>query len=78
MNNLWILIKGNFGEVWYCKWITKIGNFDVAVKKLKFKGNIETEKQKALKEAELMKNLRHDKIVRLWCVCTIGNHILNG
>jgi hypothetical protein len=44
----------------------------VAVKKLQFKGNIEKEKQKALKEAELMKNLKHDKIVRLWCVCTIG------
>ncbi len=44
----------------------------MAVKKLQFKGNIEKEKQKALKEAELMKNLKHDKIVRLWCVCTIG------
>jgi hypothetical protein len=44
----------------------------VAVKKLRFIGNKEKEKQKALKEAELMKNLKHDKIVRLWCVCTLG------
>ncbi len=47
--------------------------FDVAVKKLKFEGhNKEKKKRDALSEAEIMKSLKHDKIVKLWCVCTIG------
>ena len=69
--------KGLFGEVWYGKWTTKVGIFDVAIKKLRFKEkDKDVEKKKALKEAELMKKLQHDKIVRLWCICTIDEPML--
>ena len=70
---------GNFGEVYKGVWRKR---FTVAVKTLKFndqeKKNIkkeEAKKEEFRKELEIMKKLRHEKLVKLWCVCTIGEPV---
>lgn len=70
---------GNFGEVYRGLWRDR---FVVAVKTLKFndqeKRNIKKEearKEEFRKELEIMKKLRHEKLVKLWCVCTIGEPV---
>ncbi len=70
---------GNFGEVYKGLWRKR---FPVAVKTLKFndqeKRNAkkeEAKKEEFRKELEIMKKLRHEKLVKLWCVCTIGEPI---
>lgn len=55
---------GNFGEVWKGKWKSAI---DVAVKTMK-PGTMTPEK--FLEEAEVMKKLRHPRLVTLYAVCT--------
>ena len=71
---------GNFGEVYKGLWRKR---FVVAVKTLKFndqeKRNAkkeEAKKEEFRKELEIMKKLRHEKLVKLWCVCTIGEPML--
>jgi len=56
--------------------------FVVAIKTLKFndqeKRNSKKEemrKEEFRKELEIMKKLRHEKLVKLWCVCTIGEPV---
>lgn len=61
---------GQFGEVWAGKWNNST---PVAVKTLK-KGSMTPEA--FLGEAQLMKKFHHDNIVRLYCVCTVGEPIL--
>lgn len=56
--------SGQFGEVFKGRWK---GNTDVAVKTLK-EGSMST--AHFLQEAQIMKMLRHDKLVRLYAVCT--------
>ncbi|UJR29956.1 hypothetical protein I4U23_017503 [Adineta vaga] len=56
--------QGMFGEVWAGKWNNKI---DVAIKTMK-PGTMST--QAFLDEANIMKKLRHDKLVQLYAVCT--------
>ncbi len=70
---------GNFGEVYKGLWRDR---FVVAVKTLKFsdqeKRNVKKEearKEEFRKELEIMKKLRHEKLVKLWCVCTIGEPV---
>jgi len=71
--------SGNFGEVYKGLWRKR---FVVAVKTLKIndqeKRNSkkeEAKKEEFRKELEIMKKLRHEKLVKLWCVCTIGEPI---
>lgn len=71
--------SGNFGEVYKGLWRKR---FVVAVKTLKIndqeKRNSkkeEAKKDEFRKELEIMKKLRHEKLVKLWCVCTIGEPI---
>ena len=52
------------GEVWAGKWNNKI---DVAIKTMKA-GTMSTEA--FVEEANIMKKLRHDKLVQLYAVCT--------
>lgn len=52
------------GEVWAGKWNNKI---DVAIKTMKA-GTMST--QAFVDEANIMKKLRHDKLVQLYAVCT--------
>ena len=52
------------GEVWAGKWNNKI---DVAIKTMKA-GTMSTEA--FVEEANIMKKLRHDKLVQLLAVCT--------
>ena len=52
------------GEVWAGKWNNKI---DVAIKTMK-PGTMST--QAFVDEANIMKKLRHDKLVQLYAVCT--------
>ncbi|XP_041359869.1 tyrosine-protein kinase SRK3-like isoform X2 [Gigantopelta aegis] len=61
--------SGQFGEVWKGKWA---GKTDVAIKTLK-EGTMTTEA--FLAEAQIMKSCRHDKLVRLYAVCTVGGPI---
>ena len=61
---------GQFGEVWRAKWN---GSTDVAVKMLK---EDSMERQAFMQEAQLMKNLQHPKLIRLYAVCTEGEPIL--
>ena len=68
--------SGNFGEVYRGVWRKR---FVVAVKTLKVneqeRRNVkreEAKKEEFRKELEIMKKLRHEKLVKLWCVCTIG------
>ncbi len=62
--------KGNFGEVYKGIWRRK---FEVAVKTL----NIDGEAAKdALDECEVLKKIRHEKLIKLWCVCTKSLPIL--
>lgn len=70
---------GNFGEVYKGLWRDR---FVVAVKTLKFndqeKRNVrkeEARKEEFRKELEIMKKLRHEKLVKLWCVCTIDEPV---
>ena len=72
--------SGNFGEVYKGLWRKR---FVVAVKTLKVneqeKRNVKKEdakKEEFRKELEIMKKLRHEKLVKLWCVCTIGKQEL--
>ncbi len=63
---LFIYLKTNFlGEVWAGKWNNKI---DVAIKTM-IAGTMSRES--FLGEANIMKKLRHDKLVQLYAVCTI-------
>lgn len=66
------LAEGNFGEVYLGLWRNK---HTVAVKTLKKKSNhtlreAELSQQEFFRELELMKLIRHEKVVKLWCVCT--------
>ena len=54
----------SLGEVWAGKWNNKI---DVAIKTMKA-GTMST--QAFVDEANIMKKLRHDKLVQLYAVCT--------
>lgn len=36
---------------------------------------LEARKEEFRKELEIMKKLRHEKLVKLWCVCTIGEPV---
>jgi len=74
-----IIGAGNFGEVYKGLWRDR---FVVAIKTLKFndqeKRNSKKEvmrKEEFRKELEIMKKLRHEKLVKLWCVCTIGEPV---
>jgi serine/threonine protein kinase len=65
--NLFIYLKKQIsflGEVWAGKWNNKI---DVAIKTMKA-GTMST--QAFVDEANIMKKLRHDKLVQLYAVCT--------
>ncbi|CAF0953628.1 unnamed protein product [Rotaria magnacalcarata] len=62
--DVWELGQGMFGEVWAGKWNNKI---DVAIKTMKA-GTMST--QAFVDEANIMKKLRHDKLVQLYAVCT--------
>lgn len=62
--------SGNYGKVYKGLWRNK---HDIAIKTLRCN---ESDKQKALEEAQLMKNLKHDKIVKLYCVCSYGEPFL--
>ena len=46
---------------------------EIAVKTLKYH---DRDRQRALDEADLMRKLRHDKIVKLYCVCASGEPFL--
>ncbi|KAH9519678.1 hypothetical protein Btru_003301 [Bulinus truncatus] len=59
-----LLGSGQFGEVYKGKWK---GTTDVAIKTLK-QGSMSV--AHFLQEAQIMKMLRHDKLVRLYAVCT--------
>ena len=69
---------GNFGEVYKGSW-RKI--FTVAIKTMKFnteqvdKEEMNKKIEEFRKELEIMKVLRHEKLVKLWCVCTIGEPV---
>ena len=65
-----VLGKGNFGEVWKGVWN---GTTNVAVKMLREGG---TEQSAILQEAQIMKDLQHANLVRLFAVCTVGKPIL--
>lgn len=64
-----MLGKGNFGEVYRGIWRKK---FEVAVKTLNLDGSVAKD---ALDECETLKKLRHEKIIKLWCVVTSQNPI---
>jgi serine/threonine protein kinase len=53
---------------------------EVAIKTVKFKNNDIKLNHKLKKdfidELEVMKRIRHERIVKLWCVCTIGEPML--
>eukprot|EP00730_Choanoeca_flexa_P018062 TRINITY_DN8761_c0_g1_i2.p1 TRINITY_DN8761_c0_g1~~TRINITY_DN8761_c0_g1_i2.p1 ORF type:complete len:617 (+),score=178.57 TRINITY_DN8761_c0_g1_i2:180-2030(+) len=61
--------EGQYGEVYKGIWN---GTTEVAVKTLKSKT---TSPEEFLEEAQLMKKLRHDNLVSLYAVCTIGEPI---
>lgn len=61
---------GQFGEVWQAKWNNTT---DVAVKMLKPDS---MERQAFMQEAQIMKDLQHPKLIRLYAVCTVGEPIL--
>ncbi|XP_065186408.1 tyrosine-protein kinase SRK2-like [Sycon ciliatum] len=61
---------GQFGEVWQAQWNNTT---DVAVKMLKEES---MERQAFIQEAQLMKDLQHPKLIRLYAVCTVGEPIL--
>ena len=58
------MLRFSSGEVWAGKWNNKI---DVAIKTMK-PGTMST--QAFVDEANIMKKLRHDKLVQLFAVCT--------
>eukprot|EP00123_Amoebidium_parasiticum_P013343 comp21903_c0_seq2/m.31439 comp21903_c0_seq2/g.31439 ORF comp21903_c0_seq2/g.31439 comp21903_c0_seq2/m.31439 type:complete len:397 (-) comp21903_c0_seq2:888-2078(-) len=62
--------KGEFGEVWYGKWN---GKTEVAVKMLK-PGSANQEE--FLKEATVMKQIQHDKLIKLFAVVTKSEPML--
>lgn len=62
--------SGNFGEVWYGMWKNRT---EVAVKTL-IQDRMTAEE--FLKEAAIMKKLRHQKLVSLYGVCVVGGDIL--
>lgn len=71
--------SGNFGDVYKGLWR---GKYLVAVKTLKFShnktndpANDQQKYREFLRESDIMKKLRHEKLVKLWCVCTIGEPI---
>ncbi|CAL1532203.1 unnamed protein product [Lymnaea stagnalis] len=64
-----LLGSGQFGEVYRGKWK---GTTDVAIKTLK-EGSMSV--AHFLQEAQIMKMLRHDKLVRLYAVCTLEEPI---
>eukprot|EP00056_Hartaetosiga_gracilis_P001564 m.45799 g.45799 ORF g.45799 m.45799 type:complete len:633 (+) comp10695_c0_seq1:134-2032(+) len=64
-----LLGQGQYGEVYSGTW-NKVT--PVAVKTLK---EDRTSPQEFLEEAQLMKKLKHDNLVRLYAVCTIGQPI---
>lgn len=61
--------EGQYGEVYFAIWN---GVTECAVKTLK---TSTTSSEEFLGEAQLMKNLKHDNLVRLYAVCTIGEPI---
>ncbi|EGD72947.1 TK/SFK-SRC protein kinase [Salpingoeca rosetta] len=61
--------EGQYGEVYYAIWN---GVTECAVKTLK---THTTSPDEFLKEAQLMKKLKHDNLVRLYAVCSIGEPI---
>lgn len=62
--------SGQFGEVWEGTWNNSTS---VAVKKLK-SGTMDP--QDFLSEAQIMKKLRHPKLLQLYAVCSRGEPIL--
>ena len=52
--------KGNFGEVYRGIWMKK---WEVAVKTLDLDGE---DAKEALDECEVLKKVRHEKIIKLW------------
>lgn len=78
--------SGFFGEVYKGVWRKK---HIVAVKTVKFSNqtkntNVDFSKEFE-KELEIMKHLKHDKILKLWCVCTkeepyylVTEYMVNG
>eukprot|EP00042_Codosiga_hollandica_P050868 m.616871 g.616871 ORF g.616871 m.616871 type:complete len:629 (-) comp58172_c0_seq7:292-2178(-) len=64
-----VLGHGQYGEVYSGKWG---GTIDVAVKTLKDKTATVAE---FLEEAQIMKKLKHDHLIQLYAVCTIGEPI---
>ena len=65
--------QGQFGEVWQGLWNNKT---PVAVKTLKSGNRTSHDSSKSfLQEAQMMKNLKHEKLVQLYAVCTQGDPI---
>nr|XP_039270595.1 tyrosine-protein kinase SRK2-like isoform X2 [Styela clava] len=64
-----LLGQGQFGEVWEGQWN---GTTRVAIKQLK-PGTMDA--KEFLREAQIMKKLRHPKLVQLYAVCTITEPI---
>ena len=65
--------QGQFGEVWQGLWN---GTTAVAVKTLKAGTNATKDSAQAfLQEAQIMKKLKHPKLVQLYAVCTKGDPI---
>jgi tyrosine-protein kinase Src len=61
---------GNYGKVFKGMWRNQ---HEIAVKVLKYH---ERDKQRALNESDLMRKFRHEKIVKLYCVCQQGEPFL--
>ena len=64
--------SGHFGEVWEGRWNSGDCVQTVAIKTPK-SGSTDT--RDFLREAHIMKNLQHPKLVRLLAVCTVGKPI---
>ena len=72
--------NGRYGDVYKGLWRKK---YNVAVKCIKFKsiknGSCQTDVDKNYRlligESEIMKKFRHDKLVKLWCVCSTDEMI---
>lgn len=71
-----VIGEGNFGKVYKGIWRKK---HEVAIKTIKLKNDAKLNskiKKEFVEELEVMKMIRHERIVKLWCVCSIGEPFL--